>query len=76
MRWLAKYTIVDPVDGDMRVLRVFAWLPHYIGGVIVWVEKYEILQVYRINEEKVEIDNQKTTLLAGRWVNLSDRCKK
>lgn len=73
MRWLAKHTKIEPVDGSVRVERRFAFFPHYIAGTMVWLETYEILQVYRIHEEKVTIDDKQITLLAGQWINLGDK---
>lgn len=75
MKWPAKVTRKPPEDGDVRLFRKFAYLPFYIDGVIVWLEYYETLQVYKTKKEVVKIDNELIEFLAGQWVNLADRCK-
>lgn len=74
MRWKAKYTKADYQHGTTRLKQCFAWLPVYISGVIVWLEGYEVLQVYKIMNEKVIIDQQETLFTSGSWQNLSKRC--
>lgn len=75
MKWPAKYVLPENKDGDTRLKRVFAWLPTNIAGVIVWLSTYELLQVYRIKEEKVKIDSEEVIFLPGNWVNITKRCK-
>lgn len=76
MRWKAKYTKADFKEGITRLERSFAWLPVYIGGEMIWLETYEILQVYQITKLEVTIDDEKTTFSIGSWNNLSKRtCK-
>jgi hypothetical protein len=76
MRWKAKYTKADFKEGITRLERSFAWLPVYIGGEIIWLEKYEILQVYQITKIIALIDNEPQTFSIGAWTNLSTRtCK-
>lgn len=75
MKWLAKYVKRVPADGDYRLYRRFAWAPIYIDGVIVWLSKYEIIQVYRITEQKVKINGEIVAFLPGNWVNIAKRCK-
>lgn len=75
MRWSAKYVQPKPIEGDSRLYRRFAWCPVYIDGNIIWLETYEILQVYRIIEQKIKIDSEEITFLPGNWINLAKRCK-
>lgn len=75
MQWLAKYTKPQPKDGEVRLFRKFAWLPHYIDGTFVWLEKYETLQVYRQREENIVLNGKQDKLLAGIWISFADRCK-
>ena len=75
MKWPAKYTQVEPKDGDTRLERRFAWAPVYIDGSRVWLQYYEILQVLRISEEKVVIDGEPFRFYVKTWINLAKRCK-
>lgn len=75
MQWKAKYTTADYSEGTTRLKRVFAWLPTYINGVKVWLETYEILQVYVIDKDTVLIEEKQTVFSNGFWKNLSKRCK-
>lgn len=43
MRWKAK---PPPVFGDLRIVTHFAWSPVTICGVVVWLERYQVTQVY------------------------------
>jgi hypothetical protein len=75
MKWPAKHTRIEPLAGTTRINNRFAWLPTYINGFIVWLSWFEALQVYRITEEKVTIDDKTVTFLPGKWVNITKRCK-
>lgn len=75
MHWKAKYTRTDYADGATRLKRAFAWLPIYIEGDIIWLQGYEILQVYKLVEQKVIIDAKETIFVNGNWQNLSKRWK-
>lgn len=73
MKWKAKYTKVDYPNLATRVKRVFAWKPTYIAGLIVWLQYYEVLQVYEIKEFIVEIDGEKVYFSKSDWIDLSKR---
>lgn len=75
MKWNAKHTKPEIIAGTTRLERRFAWLPFYIDGLILWFTTYEVLQVYRITEEKVIIDGQPVIFSPGKWINLANRCK-
>lgn len=75
MIWPARHTKVQPPVGTLRFERYFAFWPVRIGDNIVWLEFYEVMQVYRITEEKVVIDDKPVTFLPGKWVNITKRCK-
>lgn len=75
MKWPAKHTEVEPVPGSVRVRNRFAWKPIYIAGFIVWLSWYEILQVYRVTEEKLKIEDKDIIFLPGKWLNITKRCK-
>jgi hypothetical protein len=75
MHWKAKYTRADYKEGATRLKRCFAWLPVYISGDMVWLESYEVLQVYNVSQEKVIIDSKEKVFALGAWKNLSKRCK-
>jgi hypothetical protein len=54
----------DPILGDTRTIRRFAWLPVYCKDHIVWFEDYESVQKYSFVEtlqrtpDWVEIDRK------------------
>lgn len=73
MRWKAKYTKADYANGTQRFKRIFSWLPTYINGQIVWLETYEVLQLYIIKEYSTDIEGKKVFFHKGRWENISKR---
>lgn len=75
MQWKAKYTLTDYPQGATRLKRCFAWMPVYISGNIIWLEAYEVLQVYNISTEKANIEDKETTFALGAWKNLDKRCR-
>ena len=50
MVWKAKFGSQTFRVGDTREVRVFAWLPKTIGDSVVWLEKYQIKQIYWLAE--------------------------
>ena len=38
-----------PKKGDTRVITTFALFPKKVNGVVVWLEKYELLQRFETN---------------------------
>lgn len=75
MIWKAKYTKETYPPGTTRVKRVFAWLPFEINGDIVWLESYEIYQLFATKEYPVvDAETSKTLLFkVNEWINLSYR---
>lgn len=45
MRWTIKQ---GPVPGQERTRLKFAWLPVKIGRVMVWLERYQVLERYTV----------------------------
>lgn len=75
MKFASKYDLAQPKDGEVKLLTKFAYWPIFIAGFWVWLERFEVLQVYRITEQKVTIDEEIVIFLAGKWINLANRCK-
>jgi len=75
MKWPSRFTRTENKAGDTRLFRIFAWLPVYISGVIVWLEFYEWLQKYEITEKEVEINGEKVKFSVGTWSNITKRCR-
>jgi hypothetical protein len=74
MRWRAKYTKVDYKHGSTRQKTSFAWCPTYIAGEMVWLEFYEVLQVYIIDEVELElVAGEKNFFAQSRWKDVSKR---
>lgn len=77
MKWKAKYTTTLHTHGTSRLKRVFAWVPVYVDGNMVWLETFEILQVYNVTVHSVVMDpaNNKefTNFYSGNWVDVSKR---
>jgi len=74
MRWKAKYTKSAIPHKTTRLMRKFAWLPTYIAGSRVWLETYEILQAYLVEEIELSIENEEPVyFLIGYWKNISKR---
>lgn len=76
MRWKSKYTQAHYANGTSRLKRVFAWLPVYIDGTTVWLETFEILQMYVTSTHKVKLDpasNELVNFHTGLWIDISKR---
>lgn len=73
MRYKSKYTKADHQHGATRLKRVFSWLPTYIGGEMVWLETYEVLQAFIIVEYNLEINKEKVYFAVSKWVDVSKR---
>lgn len=50
MVWKAKFGKETSRVGDTREVRIFAWLPKTIDGSTVWLEKYQVKQIYWLTE--------------------------
>lgn len=76
MQWKSRYTKADYANGSTRLKRRFAWLPVYISGTYVWLEGYEILQVFVVTRQVAVIDEEEKSFNLSKWVDLSKRiCK-
>lgn len=75
MIWKAKYSKETYQPGITRVKRVFAWLPFEINGDVIWLESYEIYQLYTTKDYPVvDVPTSKTLLFkVNEWINLSYR---
>lgn len=73
MVWKAKYVKPDIMNGTTRIKRVFAWLPTYISGQMVWLQYYDVLQVYRITAYVVNFEDEQQEFTVGQWIDLSKR---
>lgn len=73
MKWKAKFTRIDYPNFSTRTKTVFAWTPTYISGSFVWLENYEILQVFVITEYNLEIEGEKVYITKSDWTDLSKR---
>lgn len=76
MKWKAKYTEVHYPNGASRLKRIFAWSPVYIDGTMLWLETYEVLQMYVLNTHKVILDptsKETTNFHTGVWIDISKR---
>lgn len=75
MRWKTKYTPHPPNVGATRQKRVFAWLPHFIPhlGVYVWLGWYEVLQAFTVQQIKVEINGEPKIVEVRKWIDVSER---
>lgn len=73
MRWKATYTKSNYAPGTTRLARRRAWLPTYIGGDMVWLEVYEVLQFFQITKYPVIVDGEPQEFIKGEWVDISKR---
>lgn len=45
MKWKIKK---EPKEGDFRCRKKFAWFPTQVKEYIVWLESYEVKEVYQM----------------------------
>jgi len=73
MEWKAKYTPTTPKPNDVRFKRVFAWLPKQVGGNVVFLEYYEVLQAYLEQAVQLRIEGKDAMFTVGKWTEISQR---
>lgn len=73
MKWKAKYTRPEVSDGTTRLKRVFAWRPNYVNGDIVWLQSFDVLQVYVVATYNMKIDGEMKSAKIGSWIEVSKR---
>lgn len=73
MIWKSKYVNPEIQNGATRIKRVFAWMPTYISGNMVWLQSYDVLQVYRITAYVVQFEGEQKEFAVGQWINLAKR---
>lgn len=73
MKRLASLTKVEPADGSTRLRRKFAWFPTYVNGYIVWLEFFEILEAFLVQDVKVKDDGTDKFFRVGEWKKISNR---
>jgi len=75
MRWKAKYTKAEYSNKTTRLKRKYAFLPVYIAGDMIWLETYEVLQAYIVEEVSVILENSESLVFFQRasWIDLSKR---
>lgn len=73
MRRKAKYIANDPEHGSTRIKRVFAWSPRQIADEIVWLEFFEVFQVYVTYIFDAKIDGVAKKITAGKWTDVEER---
>lgn len=73
MRIPTKYAPAPVKPNVARVVRKFAFLPHRIDDLWVWLEFYEVLQAMRVTEEHLLIDGKKETFTVAKWVDVTER---
>lgn len=39
-----------PKDGDLKAVKKFAWVPHWIGEVRIWLQRYEKHYKFRVRK--------------------------
>jgi hypothetical protein len=47
MKWKTR-PLPLPKDGDVRNRLRFAWVPTDIKGTTVWLERFEVREIYRV----------------------------
>jgi hypothetical protein len=75
MRRLHKYTTPNIVSGTTRLKRVFAFIPTVVDDTTVWLEHYEILQVYLVVEVIAIVDGAPVKFANGNWQDISKRLR-
>lgn len=51
----------------------FAWMPHRIKDILVWLERYEVLYVYVRKDYPAIIDGNAGQFTTNEWVKVSER---
>lgn len=60
-------------EGETRESLRFAWLPHYVGNVRIWLQKYEVLEVYHIEKIPATLDGMPYVFTIGKWIKATER---
>lgn len=73
MVWKARLTRVDYPENANRLRRRFAYFPVYIDGDFVWLQLYEVIQVYIIDVIETAIDGKQVGFKQSKWVDADKR---
>ena len=73
MKLRPRHTPNQIQPGSTRVCFRFAWLPTDVGGFIVWLSRYEVLQAYIVTTYSITLDGQAQEARVGNWITLEKR---
>lgn len=59
--------------GDVRKRVKFALLPARVGDALVWLELFEVLEVWKVEAYEVEVDGKLAAFELSEWVEISRR---
>lgn len=62
-----------PKFGTTRKRVKFAYFPTLVGTALIWLELFEVLEVWSVDAYTVEIDGTAAVFHLGKWVELSKR---
>jgi hypothetical protein len=62
-----------PALGSTRKKIKFALFPTRAGGALIWLEFYEVLEVWHEQAYVVTVEGQKQAFSRGHWIEISRR---
>jgi hypothetical protein len=70
MTWPTKTAVENYNEGATRLQRRFAYWPVRIDGFYVWMQFYEVYQIWEVKRYKID---DKYTAIVAAWIDLSKR---
>jgi len=61
--------------GTTRTTLRFAWLPIFISGCWIWLERYEVLEGYMRFQYPVTVNDKQLIATVDNWILLSKRIR-
>lgn len=72
---LLQQNVKEVKPGDTRLVIKFAWLPLFIGKRVIWLERYESLELYTEMVYNVMIESKSVLFSVCNWIEISKRLK-
>lgn len=63
----------EPIAGEIRVVKKFAWMPKIVGNYKIWFQKYELMQVFRVDSVPAVDGEKKVILIKKYWDTIDGR---
>jgi len=65
--------LAEPLPGTTRTKTLFAWLPTKAGQSLIWLERYQVMEAFIVNNYLVIVGQEQVNIRRGEWMKVSSR---